>query len=206
MNCQVQICRQHVRNATSYCSALIGHVWTFSCVWLSIKYAIVVRSVKIKENCYTAIIRCKYIQMCNLFGCTRQGQVSSCSCYGRSECNGKRCCLPPASPIVCLNRASALEPTSSQAATTKIVIPFPEESENVTRWIVDQNFRKEQERLKIPLGEHIEKWLRRFAPPLPGIWMWSHTCTIHVYCMNRQLRYFAQYPSYSAAAEHTTVN
>ena len=36
---------------------------------------------------------------------------------------------------------------------TKVVIPFPEESENVTRWIVDQNFRKEQERLKIPFGE-----------------------------------------------------
>ena len=36
---------------------------------------------------------------------------------------------------------------------TKVVIPFPEESENVTRWIVDQSFRKEQERLKIPFGK-----------------------------------------------------
>ena len=38
-------------------------------------------------------------------------------------------------------------------AQTKVVIPFPEESENVTRWIVDQNFRKEQDRLKIPFGK-----------------------------------------------------
>lgn len=42
---------------------------------------------------------------------------------------------------------------AAQQANTKVVIPFPEEAENVTRWIVDQNFRKEQERLKIPFGE-----------------------------------------------------
>ena len=35
----------------------------------------------------------------------------------------------------------------------KVVIPLPEESENVTRWIVDQNFRRDQERLKIPFGK-----------------------------------------------------
>lgn len=28
----------------------------------------------------------------------------------------------------------------------------PVDKDNVTRWIVDQHFRKEQERLKIPLG------------------------------------------------------
>lgn len=43
-------------------------------------------------------------------------------------------------------------PAPPPAPTKKVVIPFPEESENVTRWIVDQSFRKEQERLKIPFG------------------------------------------------------
>ena len=43
------------------------------------------------------------------------------------------------------------EPTPPPAQN-KVVIPLPEQSENVTRWIVDQSFRKEQERLKIPLG------------------------------------------------------
>lgn len=43
-------------------------------------------------------------------------------------------------------------PAPRSSAPSKVVIPFPEESENVTRWIVDQNFRKEQERLKIPFG------------------------------------------------------
>jgi hypothetical protein len=28
----------------------------------------------------------------------------------------------------------------------------PEERENVTRWVIDQSYRKEQERLKIPFG------------------------------------------------------
>ena len=42
-----------------------------------------------------------------------------------------------------------------QPQATKVVIPLPEESENVTRWIVDQNFRREQERLKIPHGNQI---------------------------------------------------
>ena len=42
---------------------------------------------------------------------------------------------------------------NTSSASNKVVIPFPEEAENVTRWIVDQNFRKEQERLKIPFGK-----------------------------------------------------
>ena len=42
--------------------------------------------------------------------------------------------------------------TPQKKSQTKVVIPLPEESENVTRWIVDQNFRREQERLKIPFG------------------------------------------------------
>ena len=51
-----------------------------------------------------------------------------------------------------------IEPATNTTPTTtaqqpKVVIPFPEESENITRWIVDQNFRKEQERLKIPFGK-----------------------------------------------------
>ena len=42
---------------------------------------------------------------------------------------------------------------ANTSASHKVVIPFPEESENVTRWIVDQQFKKDQERLKIPLGK-----------------------------------------------------
>ena len=41
-----------------------------------------------------------------------------------------------------------------QGQNAKVVIPLPEESENVTRWIVDQNFRRDQERLKIPFGKY----------------------------------------------------
>lgn len=40
-------------------------------------------------------------------------------------------------------------------ANAKVVIPLQEETENVTRWIVDQNFRRDQERLKIPFGGYI---------------------------------------------------
>ncbi|XP_046338901.1 GA-binding protein alpha chain-like isoform X1 [Haliotis rufescens] len=53
-----------------------------------------------------------------------------------------------------------------QQANTKVVIPLPEESENVTRWIVDQNFRREQERLKIPFDPvqwsevHVRHWIQ----------------------------------------------
>ena len=43
-------------------------------------------------------------------------------------------------------------PVPAQKNKQKVVIPFPEENENVTRWIVDQKFRREQERLKIPQG------------------------------------------------------
>ncbi len=48
---------------------------------------------------------------------------------------------------------SFVEP--ADAPQTKVVIPFPEESENITRWIVDQKFRDELQRLKIPLGEQL---------------------------------------------------
>ena len=51
-----------------------------------------------------------------------------------------------------LSKAAAPPPAAATPTTKKVVIPFPEESENVTRWIVDQNFRHEQERLKIPFG------------------------------------------------------
>jgi hypothetical protein len=33
-----------------------------------------------------------------------------------------------------------------------VVVPA-DETENITRWIVDQNFRRDQERLKIPFGK-----------------------------------------------------
>lgn len=55
--------------------------------------------------------------------------------------------------------------TPQKKAQTKVVIPLPEESENVTRWIVDQNFRREQERLKIPFDPmqwselHVRHWI-----------------------------------------------
>ena len=55
--------------------------------------------------------------------------------------------------------------TPQKKAQTKVVIPLPEESENVTRWIVDQNFRREQERLKIPFDPmqwselHVGHWI-----------------------------------------------
>ncbi|KAL5019764.1 hypothetical protein ScPMuIL_002656 [Solemya velum] len=58
------------------------------------------------------------------------------------------------------------EPAPEPAAPTKVVIPLPEESENVTRWIVDQNFRREQERLKIPFDPlqwseiHVRHWIQ----------------------------------------------
>ncbi|CAH1796470.1 unnamed protein product [Owenia fusiformis] len=51
-------------------------------------------------------------------------------------------------------------------APTKVVIPFPEEANQVTRWIVDQAFRKEQERLKIPFDPslwnrtHVRHWIQ----------------------------------------------
>lgn len=51
------------------------------------------------------------------------------------------------------------------ASPTKVVIPLPEESENVTRWIVDQHFRREQERLRIPFDPlqwsdiHVRHWI-----------------------------------------------
>ncbi|CAG5131697.1 unnamed protein product [Candidula unifasciata] len=55
---------------------------------------------------------------------------------------------------------------SSQGQNAKVVIPLPEESENVTRWIVDQNFRRDQERLKIPFDPaqwselHVKHWIQ----------------------------------------------
>jgi len=53
-----------------------------------------------------------------------------------------------------------------QGQNAKVVIPLPEESENVTRWIVDQNFRRDQERLKIPFDPslwselHVKHWIQ----------------------------------------------
>jgi len=53
-----------------------------------------------------------------------------------------------------------------QGQGARVVIPLPEESENVTRWIVDQNFRRDQERLKIPFDPsqwselHVKHWIQ----------------------------------------------
>ncbi|XP_052824356.1 GA-binding protein alpha chain isoform X1 [Octopus bimaculoides] len=74
--------------------------------------------------------------------------------------------LKPAEEV--LPPPSLPEPTQivQQPQATKVVIPLPEESENVTRWIVDQNFRKEQERLKIPRDPaqwsevHVRHWIQ----------------------------------------------
>ncbi|KAL4228676.1 hypothetical protein ACF0H5_011721 [Mactra antiquata] len=54
--------------------------------------------------------------------------------------------------------------TTNVPAATKVVVPA-EETENITRWIVDQNFRREQERLKIPFDPmqwsqmHVKHWI-----------------------------------------------
>lgn len=56
--------------------------------------------------------------------------------------------IPPNLPDPAVATTQTIQPQA-----TKVVIPLPEESENVTRWIVDQNFRREQERLKIPHGK-----------------------------------------------------
>ncbi|XP_074652430.1 GA-binding protein alpha chain-like [Tubulanus polymorphus] len=61
---------------------------------------------------------------------------------------------------------TTVEPEPEPTPPSKVVIPFHESSEHVTRWIVDQNFRKEQERLKIPLDpsqwniSHVKHWLQ----------------------------------------------
>ncbi|KAK6172275.1 GA-binding protein alpha chain isoform X2 [Patella vulgata] len=65
-----------------------------------------------------------------------------------------------------LQQAIQQAPVPAVPNSTKVVIPLPEESENVTRWIVDQNFRKEQERLKIPFDPmqwnevHVKHWIQ----------------------------------------------
>ena len=48
--------------------------------------------------------------------------------------------------------------TVPAVSTSKVVMPVADETENVTRWIVDQNFRRDQERLKIPFGEWLDRW------------------------------------------------
>ncbi|XP_069115151.1 GA-binding protein alpha chain-like isoform X1 [Argopecten irradians] len=63
--------------------------------------------------------------------------------------------VPPTPPAV----------QQKTVSPAKVVIPLPEESENVTRWIVDQHFRREQERLKIPFDPvqwsevHVRHWI-----------------------------------------------
>ncbi|XP_076457817.1 GA-binding protein alpha chain-like isoform X2 [Babylonia areolata] len=51
-------------------------------------------------------------------------------------------------------------------ATTKLMVPVPEETDNVTRWVIDQNFRRDQDRLKIPYDPvlwtrvHVKHWIQ----------------------------------------------
>ena len=58
---------------------------------------------------------------------------------------------------VCL-KVEQIGTVPSGVTSSKVMMPVAEETENVTRWIVDQNFRRDQERLKIPFG----KWLPVF--------------------------------------------
>lgn len=71
-----------------------------------------------------------------------------------------------------LKPAEEVEPTlveqnaspQTTASTAKVVVPA-DETENITRWIVDQNFRRDQERLKIPFDPmqwtqmHVKHWI-----------------------------------------------
>lgn len=76
-----------------------------------------------------------------------------------------------------LKTADELEQVQEQAAeqmqsptpmtgTGKVVVPIAEDTENVTRWIVDQTFRRDQERLKIPFDPvqwtvvHVKHWIQ----------------------------------------------
>jgi len=74
--------------------------------------------------------------------------------------------LKPAEEIEMEPQPAPVPPPAPTTMSKKVVIPFPEEAENVTRWIVDQNFRKEQERLKIPFDPmlwnetHVKHWIQ----------------------------------------------
>lgn len=56
--------------------------------------------------------------------------------------------------------------TTQPQAPAKVVVPLNDETENITRWIVDQNFRRDQERLKIPFDPmqwtevHVRHWIQ----------------------------------------------
>ncbi|XP_062572893.1 GA-binding protein alpha chain-like [Saccostrea cucullata] len=80
--------------------------------------------------------------------------------------------LKPADEVEAQQIEQEVAPAPPPAQTTqvkssqqKVVIPLPEESENVTRWIVDQHFRREQDRLKIPFDPvqwseiHVKHWI-----------------------------------------------
>lgn len=61
---------------------------------------------------------------------------------------------------------SDFQATPQASAPTKVVVPLSDETENITRWIVDQNFRRDQERLKIPFDPvqwtevHVRHWIQ----------------------------------------------
>lgn len=70
--------------------------------------------------------------------------------------------LKPAEEVEQYEQAAA-PPTPGQA---KVVMPVAEETENITRWIVDQHFRREQDRLRIPYDPvqwseiHVKHWIQ----------------------------------------------
>ncbi|BFZ13649.1 hypothetical protein BsWGS_16690 [Bradybaena similaris] len=53
-----------------------------------------------------------------------------------------------------------------QSSSGQKVIPLPEETDNVTKWVIDRSFRRDQERLKIPFDPvqwsevHVKHWLQ----------------------------------------------
>lgn len=63
-------------------------------------------------------------------------------------------------------QSSTATVASQSSAPAKVVVPLSDETENITRWIVDQNFRRDQERLKIPFDPvqwtevHVRHWIQ----------------------------------------------
>lgn len=54
-----------------------------------------------------------------------------------------------------LNPSCSASPVKVQGVQKPALKMPATQNENITRWVVDANFRKEQERMKIPLGNNI---------------------------------------------------
>lgn len=74
--------------------------------------------------------------------------------------------LKPAEEIVGMSPIQQVEQIEQSNQVSKVVIPIAEEQENVTRWVVCTQFRKEQERLKMPFDPtlwspvHVKIWVQ----------------------------------------------